>query len=90
MSSSRQAIYDDEIEWDAFCRETGADTRWDAYSREAEHTKKLHEKYGYTHRELKLAVQHAKQRDALAVQQANEWNELKQLIELGKNTHELY
>lgn len=58
--------------------------KWGVYSREAEHAKKLHEKYGYTHRELKLAVQHAKQRDALAVQQANEWNELKQLIELEK------
>lgn len=84
MSSSIQAIHDDEDDWDHFCKKTGADTRWGVYSQEAGHAKRLHYAHGYTHRELRLAVQHARQRDQLSVQQENEWAELRQLMELEK------
>jgi hypothetical protein len=84
MSSSRQAIHDDEEDWDHFCKKTGADSRWKLYSQEYDHAKEQHNKYGYTHRELKLAVAHAIQRNELATAQANEWKELKQFIELEK------
>lgn len=84
MSSSIQAMYDDEDDWDHFCKSTGADTRWKLYSREYSHAKKQHREHGYTNRELKLAVAHAIQRDDLARAQANEWSELKQLMELEK------
>lgn len=84
MSSSMQAIHDDEVEWEHFCKKTGADTRWKLYSREYDHAKEQHGKHGYIGRELRLAVAHAIQRNELAVTQANEWKELKQLIELEK------
>lgn len=84
MSSSMQAIHDDEVEWEHFCKKTGADTRWKLYGAEYRHAQEQHSKHGYTGRELKLAVAHAIQRDKLAIEQANEWKELKQLIELEK------
>lgn len=84
MSSGPQSCRDDEEDWYAFCKKTGADTRWGVYSQEAFHAKKLHEKHGYTHRELRLAVQHARQLDQLAMQHKNEWAELNRLIELEK------
>lgn len=84
MSSSIQAISDDEDEWGAFCKKTGADTSWKLYSSEYYNALDLHKLHGYTHRELRLAVQHEKQRKELARIQANEWQELKLLIELEK------
>jgi hypothetical protein len=85
MSSSRQAIYDDEVDWERFCEKNGIDdTRWKLYSPEYRHAYEQHNKHGYVGRELRLAVSHAIQRDQLAKTQAQEWTELKTLIELEK------
>lgn len=82
MSSSTQAIYDDEADWTHFCRVNDCDSRWRLYSAEYNHARQLHAKYGYTGRELRLAVQHAIQRDNLARQQALEWQELQHMNQL--------
>jgi hypothetical protein len=84
MSSGIQAIHDDEDDWDRFCSKNGADSRWSLYSREYRHAIEQNNKYGYTGRELRLAVAHAIQRDDLVIAQENEWKELKHLIELER------
>lgn len=84
MSSSMSAIRDDENAWAAFCEKTGADSRWTLYSPEYYNALDIHKLHGYTHRELRLAVQHEKQRVELARVQLYEWQELKHLIDLEK------
>jgi len=78
------AIRDDVVQWEAFCSLTGADVRWKLYSREYAHARELHTKYGYTDRELRLAVQHAIQRDDLTKTQLDEWKELQHFMTLEK------
>lgn len=82
MSSSIQKIHEDEAAWMDFCRKTGADNRWRLYSSEYEHAREQHAKYGYVDRQLRLAVQHAIQRDELQRQQALEWQELLHMTSL--------
>ena len=84
MSSSLQAVWDDEREWSALSKQWDCDSRWKLYSSEYYLAKELHSRHGYTGRELRLAVAHAKQKKELETQQHIEWQELQNLITLEK------
>lgn len=80
MSSIVDAIHDDRIAWEDFCKRTGADTRWSLYSDEYYHAREIYKKYAYTDRHLRLAVRHAIERDELKKKQDQEFQELEHMI----------
>lgn len=84
MSSSMQAASDDEYEWAVLSKKWDCDPRWAIYSEEYYDARYLNSKHGYTGRQLRLAVAHAKQKKELERQQNAEWKELEHLIALEK------
>ena len=83
MSSSIQAVIADEQYWEKLHKVLEV-PRWGLYSPEYYHCKELHEKWGLKGRRLRLAVQHAIEREDLEKKHALNWMELDKLEELEK------
>lgn len=82
MSSSMQAIRDDESDWWAFCERTGALREWRLYGPQYVCARQLHAQHGWTGERLRLAVKHTLERNDLAARQGAEWSDLERYLEL--------
>lgn len=80
MSSSIQAIYDDEVEWGIFCHKHDLPGNWKLYGQEYNLARELVRIKGYTGRQLKLAIRHEQELADLKKRQTAEWQELEQLL----------
>jgi hypothetical protein len=82
MSSSMKAIYDDAADWTEFCQNHNLPQEWKLYGQEYNLAYELYRIKGYTGKQLKLAIRHEQELNALRKRHSDEWNELTQLQKL--------
>jgi hypothetical protein len=83
MSSSIQAIHDDESQW-AYIRRVAniPEVSWSVYSREATVAKQGYTEHVYTGKQLKLYVKQQCELNDLKQRHSAEWKELALLLDL--------